>query len=95
MTTKVTEEIGFPKEQSMYWKLAALAVGTLIAILCVIPIKTHAVKMDVGPGGQLPPPRPSLWQMIGNMYLTPGTLALVLIIAAIAALLAFRIVRAA
>jgi|GEM_PF-4739109 len=78
----------------MWWKLIALAAAAILAIIFIIPIRSHAVKYDIVPG-EPPPPPPgfSVRQMFENMYLTPGTYLLIAIILAVAAAVAFRIVR--
>lgn len=81
----------------MWWKLAALVTVTGLLIFALIPIRTHAVKYDIdrNASGPLPStPSLSLRQMVENMYLTPGTVVLIVLIVAIAAYLALRIIRA-
>ena len=73
----------------MWWKLAALTIVTLVAVLSVIPIRTHAVAFD--PAN--PPARISFGAMLANMYLTPGTAALIAAICIVAVLIGLRVVR--
>jgi hypothetical protein len=73
----------------MWRKLGVLSVSTAALIFCIIPIRTHAVLID-------PAKPPAKWtpsSMIANMYLTPGTVGMMCILLAVAAYIAFRIVR--
>jgi F0F1-type ATP synthase membrane subunit a len=74
----------------MWWKLSLLVIVTAVLISAVIPIRTHAVRID--PSN--PPPRPSLWQMVGSMHLTPTSALLITFSLAIAILIGVKIVRA-
>ena len=78
----------------MWWKLFALGAATIVVILCVIPIRSQAVKYDMVADGT--PPRTGLTarEMLANMYLTPGTIILIGLILVVAALLTWRIIRA-
>lgn len=73
----------------MWWKLSALLVVTAALVFVIIPIRTHAVKYDP----LNPPPRPTLSQMIGNMYLTPSSALLIVLILAVAVIVALRVIR--
>lgn len=75
----------------MWWKLGGLAVLTSVMILCVIPIRSHAVLID--PTNPPPPYKWTLSTAIHNMYFTPGTLALIALILLMAVFLGVRIVR--
>lgn len=75
----------------MWWKLSGVAVLTAALIFVVIPIRTHAVWYD--PASPPSPQRWNLTNVIANMYVTPGTLAVIAIILAGAAAIAFRIIR--
>ena len=75
----------------MWWKLSILSLLTAALILCIIPVRTHAVLFDPAK-----PPEPTKWalsRMIANMYLTPGTVGMMCMLIALAAYVAFRIVR--
>lgn len=73
----------------MWWKLVALSLITAVLIFSVIPIRTHAVLIDPAK----PPPKWTLSSMVASMYLTPGTVGMICILLAVAAYIAFRIVR--
>jgi hypothetical protein len=73
----------------MWRKLGVLYVSTAALIFCIIPIRTHAVLIDPAK----PPAKWTLSSMIANMYLTPGTVGMMCILLAVAAYIAFRIVR--
>ncbi len=75
----------------MWWKLGMLSLITAALIFCIIPIRTHAVLFD--PNKPTEPARWTLSAMIANMYLTPGTVAIICMLLALAAYVAFRIVR--
>jgi uncharacterized membrane protein len=75
----------------MWWKLIGLLVLTAALVFAVIPIRTHAVVYD--PMNEPPPVRSSFGQMLGNMYLTPVTALLVLLILAVATFVAFKVLR--
>lgn len=53
----------------MWWKLSALLLVTIVLVVAILPIRTQAVLYD--PAKDPPPQRPSLWSLLGNMYLTP------------------------
>jgi hypothetical protein len=75
----------------MWWKLGILSAITAVLIFCVIPIRTHAVMID--PANPPLPAKPSLSAIISNMYLTPGTVGLIIILLASACFVGFRIIR--
>jgi hypothetical protein len=77
---------------TMWWKLTGLAVVTIALIVGVIPIRSRAVKFDLPPDAHLLPKPPRL--SLADTNLTPGTIVLVAVILAIAAIIAFRTVRA-
>ena len=75
----------------MWWKLTVLALVTTILVIATIPIRTHAVALDL-----LDESRPvllSISDFVGAMYLTPGSALLIIGILAVAGFLASRIVR--
>lgn len=75
----------------MWWKFTILGIVTAGLIFCMIPIRTHAVMID--PAN---PPRPTRWTLrfiVSNMYLTPGTMIVICLVLAVAAYIAFRIIR--
>ena len=74
----------------MIWvKLAAVLTLAAIAAFAVAPFRTHAVA--VAPNQIVA--RPSLNSIVSSMYLTPGTIALVLTIVAVAGFATFQILR--
>jgi hypothetical protein len=75
----------------MWWKLGVLALSAALLILVVIPIRTHAVLYDPTTG--LPPQRASVRSMLANMYLTPGTVAVIVVIVGIAGFVALKVIR--
>lgn len=75
----------------MWWKLTGLFVLTAALVFAVIPIRTHAVAYD--PMNDPPPERASFGNVLGDMYLTPGTAILIALILAVAGFVAFRVVR--
>jgi vacuolar-type H+-ATPase subunit I/STV1 len=75
----------------VWWKLGGLLVLSAALIFVIIPIRSEVVIYD--PAKEPPPTPPSLWNMIGNMYLTPGTMMLIATILSIAAFAAFKVVR--
>ncbi len=75
----------------MWWKLAGLIVLTAALVFSVIPIRTHAILYD--PVNDAPPSRTSLSDMLGDMYLTSGTIVLIVSILAVAGYVAFKVVR--
>lgn len=75
----------------MWWKLSGLVILTVVFVFGVIPIKTHAALYD--PLKDVPPPRPTFWNMLSNMYLTPGTVVLVLCILVIASFAGLKVIR--
>lgn len=75
----------------MWWKLGALFVLTAVLIFVIIPIRSHAVIYD--PAKDPPPSPPSIWDMIGNMYLNPAAMMLIAVILGIAGFMAFKVVR--
>jgi len=74
----------------MWWKLSLLVIVTAVLISAVIPLRTHAVRID--PSN--PPSRPSFWDVIGSMHPTPVSGMLIAAIVAIAVLIGVKIVRA-
>jgi vacuolar-type H+-ATPase subunit I/STV1 len=77
----------------MWWKLTALGIVTIGLIFAIIPIKTHAVLYD--PARDPPPRSPSFWNMLGGMYLTPGTILAAIVILLIAGFVASKIIKGA
>jgi len=75
----------------MWWKLVGLVVLTVALVFVVIPIRTHAVAYH--PSMEPPPGRGSFGDMLGDMYLTPGTMLLILCIIGLASLVGFKVVR--
>ena len=75
----------------MWWKLLGLIALTAALVFAVIPIRTHAVIYD--PMNESPPERGSFGDILSNMYLTPGTVLLILCIVALASFVAFKVVR--
>ena len=73
----------------MWWKFSLLALVSAGLIFCVIPIRTHAVQFD--PSN--PPPKWTILSAVSNMYLTPGAIASIAVIIAIAAIVGFWISR--
>jgi len=72
----------------MWWKLGILSLITTAVVFIIIPIRTHAVLFDPAK-----PPKWTLSGMIANMYLTPGTAAIISMVLALAGYVAFKIVR--
>ena len=78
----------------MWWKLTLIGMIALVLILAVQPIRTHAVKIDLPLNGQVPQPsRPTIIDLLSNMYVTPANLLLSALIVGIAAYFAFRVIR--
>jgi hypothetical protein len=77
----------------MWWKLAVLALVTSALAVAVIPMRTHAVKYD--PYNEPPPETWSFSGIFDSIYFTPTTVALIVGILAVAAAVAFYIVRGA
>jgi len=75
----------------MWWKLGILSLITAALMFCIIPIRTHAVLFD--PASPQEPAKWTLSAMMANMYLTPGTVGMMCMLLAVAAYVAFRIVR--
>lgn len=75
----------------MWWKLVGIFVVAAALVLASIPVRTHAVAYD--PMVEPPPERGSFGAMLSNMYLTPGTVLLILCIVAVASIVAFKVVR--
>ena len=73
----------------MWWKLVGVVVLTAALIFAVIPIRTHAVLYDPSK----PPQRPSISDILSNMYLTPMAGLLIGLILVIAALVTVKVVR--
>jgi hypothetical protein len=73
----------------MWWKLGGLFALTVALCLSVVPIRTHAVMY--GPSN---PPAPwTLRALLANMYLTPTAGLLIAAIVAVAAFVAFKVLR--
>ena len=73
----------------MWWKLGGLFVLTATLCLSVIPIRTHAVMYDASN-----PPAPWTFRaMLADMYLTPTAGLLIAAIFAVAAFVAFKVLR--
>jgi hypothetical protein len=78
----------------MWWKLTLVGLVTIILVVVVQPIRTHAVKIDIPLTGEVPRvPRPSVVDLFSSMYVTPTSLLIGAIIIGIATYLAFRIIR--
>ena len=75
----------------MWWKLSVLALITTILVIASIPIRTHAVAFDAL--DETAPALLSISDLVGAMYLTPGSALLIIGILAVAGFLAIRIVR--
>lgn len=75
----------------MLWKLTGLVFLTAAFVVSVIPFRTHAILFD--PVNDPPPRRVSLRDMFGSMYITTGTVALIVGILAVAAYVGFKIAR--
>ena len=75
----------------MWWKLLGLLLLTATLVFVVIPIRTHAVVYD--PVNDPPPEPPSLGDFLGALYLTPGTVLVILLIVGVASFVAFKVVR--
>lgn len=73
----------------MWWKLVGLTLGTVLLILLVIPIRTHAVRFDP----ENPPPPMPFFPPVSSLYFTPGTIALIATILVVAVFIGVRIVR--
>ena len=73
----------------IWFKLAAVLALATIIVLAVIPFRTHAVAVDPN---QIVA-QPSVMAILGSMYLTPQTIALVVTIVAIAGFATFKIIR--
>lgn len=73
----------------MWWKLGVLLFVTLALCLAIVPIRTRAVRID-------PSHPPEAWtfdRMLANMYLTPTAGLLIAAIIAVAAFVAFKVLR--
>lgn len=75
----------------MWWKLGGLLVVTIFLVAMVIPIRTHAVSYDAFE--EQAPPRPSILDVFGNMYLTPSSAVLILAILGAASFVAMKVIR--
>lgn len=75
----------------MWWKLLGLVVLTAVLVFAVIPIRTRAIVY--APMNEPPPEPPSFGDLLSNMYLTPGTVLLIVFILAVASFVALKIVR--
>lgn len=74
----------------MWWKLGLLTIATGLLIIVIIPIKTKAIIYDPL---REPPPKPTIGEMVQNMYLTPGTVIAIIFILAVATYIGWKIVR--
>jgi len=77
----------------MWWKLSLLALITLVIVIVIQPVRTHAVKIDIPANGHISPARYGLLDMLSAMYVTPTSLLISAVIVAIVGFLAFRIIR--
>ena len=75
----------------MWWKLGGLLLVTVVLIVIVLPMRTHAVSYDAF--NEQAPARPSLLDAFGNMYLTPASGVIVVAILATAGFVAMKIMR--
>ena len=75
----------------MWWKLTALLVLTTALVFAAIPIRTHGVMFD--PLLDPSPPRWSWDGALGDMYLTPTTVLLIIVILAVAGFVAAKVLR--
>jgi hypothetical protein len=75
----------------MWWKLGGLLLITVFLIVMVLPIRSHAVSYDSFK--EQAPPRPSILDLFGNMYLTPGSAVLILAILGAAGFVAMKVIR--
>lgn len=75
----------------MWWKLTGLFVLTAALVFAVIPIRTHAVAYD--PLSEQPPLGGPIADILAALYLTPGTVLLILCIGAGASFVALKVVR--
>lgn len=75
----------------MWWKLCGLFVLTAALVFAVIPVRTHAVVYELM--NEPPAERGSCGDVLSNMYLTPGTLLLILCIVAVASFVALKVLR--
>lgn len=73
----------------MWVKLVAVLTVAAIIALAVIPVRTHAVAVDPN---QIVA-QPSFRAILGSMYMTPQTVALVVTIVAIVGFATFKIIR--
>jgi hypothetical protein len=64
---------------------------TAVLVVLVIPIRTHALQYD--PMKDPPPQRPSLSSMFENMYMTPASAVLILVILSLAGFVALKVFR--
>ena len=75
----------------MWWKLVGLVALTAAFVFAVIPFRTHAVVYD--PLNEAASKRASFIDLVSNMYLTPGTVLLILCILAAASFVGFKVIR--
>lgn len=76
----------------MWWKLAGLVVVTAVLIYAFIPIRTQVGVYD--PLNESAPADPSFADLLAaSMYLTPGSVLIVLVILAVASFVAFKVIR--
>jgi hypothetical protein len=78
----------------MWWKLTLIALVTILLIVVVQPIMTHAVKVDIQPTGKpTNPMQPGIFEWFSSVYVTPTSLLITIVILAVAAFLALRVIR--
>jgi hypothetical protein len=77
----------------MWRKLATLALVTIVLIVSVVSIRTHAVKYDMY--SEPPPQTWSVGALLQAMYATPTTLAIIVVILVLAVGVALWIIRSA
>ena len=75
----------------MSWKIPGLLVVAVLLVVMAVPIRTHAVSYAVFK--EQAPPRPSILDVFGNMYLTPGSAVLILAILGAASFVAMKVIR--
>lgn len=79
----------------MWWRLGALGLATIGTIFCLIPVRTHAVFLDLSSGR--PPEGAGLLQsvvgVLAGMYVTPLTLLVAVIVLCAAVIVGRRIIR--
>lgn len=75
----------------MWWKLVALALGTVALLIAIIPVRTKWVVWDPSKGPA--PAADSLMTRFEAMYLTPDTAFAILMIVGLAGLAALKVIR--